>query len=351
MTLLLNYRPVLSQPTGIGVYAAAVLPALQQFPHRLVVGGGKGGARQRLQRLAWTQLQLPCLARRQRASLIFTPAPEGYLGPQVVPQVVMVHDLRPLSHPGLDLQSLYFRAWVPSLLQECFHVIANSSFTAKEIKERARIPESRISVIPLGIDHGRFNPRPVQELFLRDCAPYLLHVGQAYPHKNIQRLIRAFSWLAKIYPELKLLLVGKPHPFETRRLRIFVDELGLREKVVFMSYCDIESLADLYRGAVAFVYPSLWEGFGLPVLEAMACGTPVVTSVGSAIEEVAGDSALMIDPHNVNEIFSAVDSLMRQPGLREELRGKGLRQAALFDWGVTASKTARLVDDLMGAQF
>jgi len=96
MTLLLNYRPVLRQPTGIGVYAQAVLPALQQLPHVLIAGGEPGTAQQRVRRLAWSQWRLQRLARRHHASLIFTPAPEGYLGPQTIPQVVMVHDLRPI---------------------------------------------------------------------------------------------------------------------------------------------------------------------------------------------------------------------------------------------------------------
>jgi hypothetical protein len=155
MTLLLNYRPVLRQPTGIGVYANAVLPALQELPHVLLPGGEEGGGGQRLRRLAWTQLTLPRLARRHRASLIFTPAPEGYLGPQRIPQVVMVHDLRPISHPELSLQSLYFRRWVPPLLRSCCHILTNSQFTAAEIQRCTGVPDSRITVTPLGPAPGR----------------------------------------------------------------------------------------------------------------------------------------------------------------------------------------------------
>ena len=121
MTLLLNYRPVLHEPTGISIYANAVLPALQTFPHVLVEGRDGGGSWHRLNRLAWSQFQLPRLASQNHASLIFSPAPEGYLGPQEIPQVVMVHDLRPISHPERSLQSLYFRGWVPPLLRSCRH--------------------------------------------------------------------------------------------------------------------------------------------------------------------------------------------------------------------------------------
>ena len=131
--LILNYKPVLRQPTGIGVYANAVFPAFNQFEHILIPAGGSGGGKERLKRLAWSQFELPTLARERKADLIFTPAPEGYLGEQVVPQVVMVHDLRPLSHPEFSMQSLYFRSWVPPLLTQCRHIITNSYFTSSEI--------------------------------------------------------------------------------------------------------------------------------------------------------------------------------------------------------------------------
>ena len=119
--LLLNYKPVLHQPTGIGVYANAVLPEFQKFEHVLLPGGGSGGSQERLKRLVWSQMRLPRLAKKLKADLIFTPAPEGYIGEQSVPQVVMVHDLRPLSHPERSMQSLYFRHWVPQLLKQCRH--------------------------------------------------------------------------------------------------------------------------------------------------------------------------------------------------------------------------------------
>ena len=148
--LLLNYKPVLHQPTGIGVYANGVLPTFNQFEHILIPGGGSGGVTERLKRLAWSQFQLPRLARESKADLIFTPAPEGYLGEQVVPQVVMVHDLRPLSHPERSMQSLYFRSWVPPLLKQCRHIVTNSTFTASEIRRSTGVSEDKISAMSLG---------------------------------------------------------------------------------------------------------------------------------------------------------------------------------------------------------
>jgi glycosyltransferase involved in cell wall biosynthesis len=350
VTLLLNYRPVLRQPTGIGVYANAVLPALQELPHVLIAGGEEGTGKQRLKRLAWTQLELPRLARRHGASLIFTPAPEGYLGRQRIPQVVMVHDLRPISHPERSLQSLYFRSWVPPLLRSCRHVLTNSQFTAREIQRCTGLPDSRITVTPLGYDSDVFRPQtsaargPGRSDARIPEQPYLLHVGQAYLHKNLRHLIEAFALLAPLHPELRLVLAGKPHPTESPRLCALVQALGLTQRVAFRDYVPYTELPDLYRGALGLVYPSLWEGFGLPVLEAMACGTPVLTSYGSGTEEVAGDAALLVDPTNQGALVDAMQALASQPSLRGQLRAKGFQRARYFSWAAVAAQTRRILE-------
>ena len=341
MTLLLNYRPVLRQPTGIGVYANAVLPELQQLPHVLIPGGEQGSASQRLKRLAWTQLELPRLARRHKASLIFTPAPEGYLGPQTIPQVVMVHDLRPISHPERSLQSVYFRSWVPPLLRTARHVLTNSQFTAAEFQRCTGLSADRITVIPLGYDALHFTPGdPQGPIPLR---PYLLHVGQAYPHKNLRRLIQAFAQVAPAYPELRLVLAGKPHPTETPQLQALAAELGLQQRVEFRAYVPYTELPDLYRGALAFVFPSLWEGFGLPVLEAMACGTPVITSAGSGTEEAAGAAALLVNPADSLELGEAMALLLKNSAEITRLRQLGLERAGRMQWSSTAQRTLEAI--------
>lgn len=345
--LLLNYSPVLRQPTGIGVYANAVLPALQNLPHVLIPGGQEGTARQRLRRLAWSQVQLPRLAHRHGASLIFTPAPEGYLGRQEIPQVVMVHDLRPISHPERSLQSLYFRAWVPSLLRSCLHVLTNSQFTAREIQRCTGLSEQRLTVIPLGYDSAAFTPD--QHPAASPERPYLLHVGQAYPHKNLRRLIQAFALIAPRYPDVRLVLAGKPHPTETARLQGLVIDLALEDQVEFRAYVSYAELPELYRGALALVYPSLWEGFGLPVLEAFACGTPVITSVGSGTEEIARDAALLLDPTQNLQIAEAMEALISQPSLRARLVQAGLQRAMGYRWQAARAAHVKLFQEITHA--
>ena len=344
--LLLNYKPVLHQPTGIGVYANAVLPALQQFEHVLIAGGSSGSPQERLKRLAWSQLRLPRLARKLRADLIFSPAPEGYLGEQDVPQVVMVHDLRPLSHPERSIQSLYFKFWVPPLLGQCRHILTNSNFTASEILRATGVSEEKISVTPLGYDADHFcQGNECRRLHHR---PYFLNIGQAYPHKNLKRLIQAFNAIASRYPEVDLLLLGKSHPVESKRLEQLISQLGLSERVIFKSYVSYADLPHWYRGALALVYPSLWEGFGLPILEAMACGCPVITSFGSGTEEVAGGKAILVDPTRIDEIQQALIEVLTTASMKLSAMSKaGLQYVTQYSWQNTNEMTGGLMTKLI----
>ena len=339
--LLLNYKPVLHQPTGIGIYANAVLPALQKFEHILVPGGGSGGSKDRLKRLAWTQMQLPTLARKYKADLIFTPAPEGYLGDQAIPQILMVHDLRPLIHPECSMQTLYFKSWVPPLLRQCTHILTNSEFTAREINRSIGVSEDKITVTPLGYESEHFY---FSESFQRlHDRPYLLHIGQAYPHKNLKRLIQAFDSIAHRFPDVDLLLLGKPHPSQTLRLQKLVAELNLSDRVIFKSYVPYTDLPNWYRGACAFVYPSLWEGFGLPILEAMACGCPVITSYGSGAQEVAMNAALLVDPYSLPELVDSITKILVSEYKQRDLQLRGIEHARLFSWSSTSSRISEVI--------
>jgi glycosyltransferase involved in cell wall biosynthesis len=216
-------------------------------------------------------------------------------------------------------------------------VLTNSHFTAAEIQRCTGLPADRITVIPLGYDANHFTPGDPQGPIPQH--PYLLHVGQAYPHKNLRRLLQAFAQVAPANPELRLVLAGKPHPTETPQLQALAADLGLQQCVEFRAYVPYAELPDLYRGALAFVFPSLWEGFGLPVLEAMACGTPVITSAGSGTEEVAGDAALLVDPGAVEALVHAIRSIIEQPALLGSLRGLGLDRAGRYGWASTARAT------------
>jgi glycosyltransferase involved in cell wall biosynthesis len=220
-------------------------------------------------------------------------------------------------------------------------VLTNSQFTAAEIQRCTGLSADRITVIPLGYDALHFTPGdPQGPIPLR---PYLLHVGQAYPHKNLRRLIQAFAQVAPAYPELRLVLAGKPHPTETPQLQALAAELGLQQRVEFRAYVPYTELPDLYRGALAFVFPSLWEGFGLPVLEAMACGTPVITSAGSGTEEAAGAAALLVNPADSLELGEAMALLLKNSAEITRLRQLGLERAGRMQWSSTAQRTLEAI--------
>jgi glycosyltransferase involved in cell wall biosynthesis len=159
-------------------------------------------------------------------------------------------------------------------------------------------------------------------------------------------LIRAFAQVVPAHPELRLVLAGKPHRTETPVLKALVQELGLLGRIEFRSYVPYTELPDLYRGALAFVYPSLWEGFGLPILEAMACGTPVITSRGSGTEEVAGDAALLVDPERTVCLVEALVTVLEQPSLQAMLSQQGLDSLDTYHWHKTALQTSTLLDSI-----
>ena len=344
--LLLNYKPVLSQPTGIGTYAQQVLPALQKFEHIFLPGGGSGGIKQRISRLLWTQYQLPMLASMRRVDLIFTPAPEGYLGAQKIRQVVMVHDLRPLVYPQKDFQSIYFKSWVPPLLRSCHHILTNSRHTASEILKIKGINPSKITITFLGYDSSHFSVS-TQESYKKSGPRYLLHVGQQYPHKNISNIISSFSRIASQDKTLQLWLAGKSTPRETPRLKSMVKELGLEDRILFINYVPYSQLPSLYQNALIFLYPSIQEGFGLPILESMACGTPVITSFGSATEEVAGDAALLVNPLSIDELTEAISCLLRADEERNRLSSAGLQHVNQYQWSSTRASLSSCLQNLL----
>jgi glycosyltransferase involved in cell wall biosynthesis len=230
-----------------------------------------------------------------------------------VPTVVTVHDLAVLRHPDA------FPAWtrryvprvVPSVLRAAAGVIAVSEFTAREIETLLRIPREKIRVIPNAVDHMVFTPEGP-----RAEGDYVLAVGTLEPRKNLARTIAATARLG-----VELRVAGPPGWGS-------VDRGG--DHVRWLGYVDDGELAALYRGARCVAYPSLYEGFGIPVLEAMACGAPVVTSRGGACEEVAGGAATLVDPLDVAAIAA---------GIEAAVPGRGVERARQFTWDETARLT------------
>ncbi|WP_338431583.1 glycosyltransferase family 1 protein [Synechococcus elongatus] len=350
--LLVNLAMVLRQPTGISTYALSLLPHLRSlqptllsdrlydgFTHQLISHKlcSDRGRRARLRRLYWTQTQIPKIYRQFQSHLLFSPAPEAPID-RDCRLVVMVHDLRPLKLPSQSWQTYYFRWVVPKVVAQASHVICNSEATAADLCDFYQLPAQKITPIYLGYDRQHYQP------WQGKTGNYFLHIGQQFPHKNLDRLIRAFAQLPADY---QLYLAGSRHPSETPRLEQLVQSLGLQERVQFLRYVDYADLPKLIGEAIALVYPSLWEGFGLPILEAMACGTPVITSNCSSLPEVGGEAVLYVDPYQEEAIASAMKSLISDGSLRAELRQQGFAQVQRFNWEKTGKETCEILQQFL----
>ena len=257
-------------------------------------------------------------------------------------RVVTVHDLHYLVHPDahFGVRGLGMRALVPLAVRGSHRVIAPSHATRHDLVERLGADPARIDVVPEGFGQ-RLRPgarmSPELERRLDTGRPIALTVSAKRPHKNLRRLIAA---IARIPPERRPLLVlpGYPTPHE-HELRRDSERLGVARDVVFLGWVDAADLEALYAAADCFVFPSLYEGFGLPVLEAMARGVPVATSGRGSLAEVAGDAALLFDPENEDDIAAALGRLLGDGELASHLREAGLRRAAGFTWEAAAAGT------------
>ena len=337
------------RPTGISVTARELATRLQleQVP-LLDPCGGWGpysipipcnlcpeyGTRGHLNRLLWTQNQLPRILKQWGHPLLFSPLPEAPLL-QGVRSVVLVHDLIPRRFPRAGRLMAYHFSYVPMVLQSAKLVLCNSLATAKEVHESLNIPLSKIVPIKLGFDSDRLRPLNMKRRH------ELLVLGGHGPHKNLGRLFRAFSQVRD--QSLILRLIGPEHRLFTQPLKDLADELGIASRCIFQGWAGDEEKLKCINQARALILPSLWEGFGLPALEAMACGTPVLASTAGAIPEVVGDAALLFNPRHVEAITGAIDNFLSSPQLEQQLQQAGPQQARHFNWAESADQILELL--------
>jgi len=271
---------------------------------------------------------LGAAANSSGADLFWSP---GFMPPagSGIPYVVTIHDLIHL-HYGTSLHRLFYNQIIRRLLRNAAAVLTVSNYSREEILEWSGLTPGLVSVVPLAVDPA----------FCAGGAayapgyPYILYVGNRRIYKNITRLIEAFA-LGCRNPEIRLVLSGAENP----ELLALAKRLGIAARVVFLGRIEEEALPALYRGALATVYVSLYEGFGLPPLESIACGTPVVTSNTTSLPEVVGDAALLVDPLNLDAIAEGLMRITEDSALRGELVRKGLERVKLFSWDACARKT------------
>ena len=318
-------------PSSAGALAA---PGLRLRPVRLAGAG-------RPARIAWTQLLAGRAARRAGAGLLHGVHYELPLRSRL-PQVVTVHDLTLLTHPEWHEASKvrYFGWAMRRAVASATRVLCVSATTAADLTERLGVPGDRVDVTPLGTDLRPATWASVAEVRRRLGldGPYLLGLGTVEPRKDLPTLVRAFAALAAELPH-RLVLAGLAG-WGAGELEAAVAASGVADRILVTGYVADADKAALLTGADVFAYPSRYEGFGLPVLEAMACGTPVVTTTGGSLPEVAGDAATLIDPGDEDALAAAIAKLATDLAARQDAAARGLARAATFTWKRCADLTA-----------
>lgn len=357
--LVVNLSALMEKPTGLSVYAQNVVPYLEELDPIVLIReslmkswaakhpglrlepirndlSADSGAMGHSRRLAWVETVLAARLRKISDPTLFSPVPEAPLLWRV-PTVVTVFDFIPrLFYPQAHPLHQYTRRYVPRVLRAATRVISISEATAADAVRYGKIPRSKIDVTPLACDTDHFRPLG------HDRRPYFLYLGRYAPYKNIEFALQGFADAA--IDGFEFWMAGPPDPGFDELLREFRDRRGLA--VRFVAYPSYDDLPKLLNEATALVFTSRYEGFGLPILEAMACGTPVITSNVSAMPEVAGDAAILVDPDDHEALAGVLRAVSEDGGPIESLRRKGLLRASTFSWSITAEKTLAALDRL-----
>ncbi|HWD50834.1 MAG TPA: glycosyltransferase family 1 protein [Acidimicrobiales bacterium] len=375
LRLSLDVTAVPANPVGAGQYTVQLARALSHRPDvdLLVVARSRDGSRwtalvpnrelvtaapePRPLRLAWEQVRLPSLLKRRAVDVHHGP---HYTMPEhaKVPVVVTVHDLSFFEEPQWHERSkvVLFQRAIKVAARRARVVVCPSLATADELVRWCQV-DAEVVVAHHGVDLDRF--RPVEPAPGTDAArlaalatgsgstgrggplaggaPFLVFVGTLEPRKDVPTLVRAFGQIASRHPEARLVLAGGTG-WGATKVEAAVARSGVGDRIIRTGYVADEVVPALFRSAVAVVYPALYEGFGLPALEAMACGAQVVTTSGSAMEEVAGDAAILVPPGDTVALSGALESVLSGSGPDPDRRQRGLDIAARHTWAASADR-------------
>jgi len=348
-------RAFTSPAAGVRRYVSALVPALKAADPTLelvALGGDRDAVPADVAyvaepwhpptNLGWSAMGLPRAAARAPVDVIHAPA---YTAPlwSSAPVVLTIHDVSYERHPEWypyrrdALRRMFYRRSARTAAR----VLTDSEFSAGEIAAAYQIPRERITVAPLGVsDHFAPSDRPGETLPAGITSPFLLHVGDLHERRNLPLIVQAMFEAQRRpgMPPLSLVLAGVDRGIGDR-LRAYARELKSPDAVVCLGPVSDSQLLTLYRGAAALVYPSRYEGFGLPVLEAMACGTPVIASRAASIPEVLGDAGVLLDPDDEPGWADAIAALVNDEWQKGRMQKAGLTRAKEFTWARTASIT------------
>lgn len=353
MRIGIDIQSTLGQKTGIGLYTANLLRALRQVAahHEYVeLAWGPPLELRTDQRIYWQQWALPRRAKKARVDILHVP---GFDAPffKPCPVVLTVHDLigRIFPHNLPPVSRFYWSFWLPYSIRWADIIIADSECTRKDLINWTDVSPERIRVVHLGVD-AVFQPiqhdMALESVRAKYKLPeeFVLYVGTIEPRKGLDTLLIAYAMLVDEIPH-DLVIAGKPGWY-TKSLCQLVEVYKLRRRVHFIGYVTDDDLPKLYNLAALFVYPSRYEGFGLPPLEAMACGVPVICSNAASLPEVVGDAAYVVPPDAPEVLAAAIRQVLENHQLRAAMRSKGLERAKRFTWEETARRTIAIYEKL-----
>jgi len=354
--------------TGTGVYAARLLEQLTESPALDVTAfngwptGTGGGSRVRRAlriagNLAWTHFDLPVRLWKHGFDVLHSPA---FVAPvkSPCPVVITLHDITYLLYPAHFARwwVYYMKTAMSAAVRSAGAIICPSEHSRRDVLETYKISPEKVHVVLQGVDHERFRPgAAMDEAWARRIgirAEYVLHVGGFYERKNVPMLLRAVAHLRDQgkWSARQLVLAGPEAAglVGADDIRRTITELDLAPHVVLPGRVPDEQLPGLYSQAALVAMPSVYEGFGFPVLESMAAGTPVVASNTSSLPEVAGDAAILLPPREVEAWAGTIGEVLESPGLRASLRVRGLERAQEFNWKRTAAETVAVYRTVAG---
>jgi len=300
----------------------------------------------------WRYFTLPRKLRKYSLDVLHDPYELGpFTFTQSFRKVITVHDLTPLLFPNLFKWGdvMLHRLLLKKTINKADKIITDSYHSQKDLMEYLDVPKEKIKVIYLGKDES-FRPlssKEINEVKEKYRLPeqFILSVGGLHPIKNISRLLKAFHLARKDGMQHKLVIVGGIVD-KTNDIFQTIQDLGLEENVIFTGIIPHNDLIGLYNAANLFMYPCLYAGFGFPPLEAMSCGTPVITSCNSSLPEVTGDAAVLINPYDTKEIAQAIVDVLSEEEVMETLTKKGFERAKVFNWEKTAYETIKVYDEV-----
>jgi anaerobic magnesium-protoporphyrin IX monomethyl ester cyclase len=302
-------------------------------------------------RIIWEQIMLPIYSRKDSLDLFHYTDHALSLFQRARPTIITVHDIAYVRFSNMLNKSrqIYKKRILKFSIENADIIVADSFSTKRDIVEYYGTNEKKIKVVPLGVE-SRFRPiSNVEEYRLKNNLPskMILNVGTLEPRKNVVSLIKAFKKLReKRFEDYKLVIVGDKG-WLYKQIFKEVEDSDLKKEILFLGVVSDEDLPMLYNCADIFVYPSLYEGFGLPPLEAMACGIPVITSNTSSLPEVIGDAGIMVDPTDVTSLCENMYNLLKDRELRYHLSSKGLERSKLFSWDNTATQMLKIYDEAL----